>query len=196
MDERTLGAYTKGAAGFSQDWLSQPPPEDLYRLFDRFFRKGVPTADIGCGNGRDAAWLDANGYPCAGYEGSEALVAEARRLFPDLAFGHAVLPDLEAIPDDAFGNVVCETVIMHLPRAEIEPALANLTRILRRGGVLCLSWRVTPAVDIRDFLGRLYSAFEPELALAALGGYARLHFEDVAGASSGKRVCRFVGRRL
>ncbi|CAG4890996.1 class I SAM-dependent methyltransferase [Paraburkholderia saeva] len=42
------------------------------------------TADIGCGNGRDVAWMAANGYRVTGFDASPGLLAEARRLHPDL----------------------------------------------------------------------------------------------------------------
>ena len=34
--------------------------------------------DIGCGSGREVAWLNASGFPAAGFDASEGLLAEAR----------------------------------------------------------------------------------------------------------------------
>ncbi len=63
MDAKTLAAYDTRSAEFAQDWHAQPPPDDLHAAVQKYFRKG-PTADIGCGSGRDVAWLSANGFPC------------------------------------------------------------------------------------------------------------------------------------
>jgi 2-polyprenyl-3-methyl-5-hydroxy-6-metoxy-1,4-benzoquinol methylase len=178
----------------SRDWLEQAAPTDLYARFERFFRKGGETADIGCGNGRDAAWLAAHGYPVVGYDASAELLAEARRLFPGLAFAQAKLPRLAEIARQ-FDNVVCETVIMHLAQAEIAEAVRNLQRLLKPGGVLYLSWRVTERTDKRDADGRLYTAFDPAFVREQLTGCEVLLFEDVVSVSSGKRICRIVARK-
>ena len=60
-DQTTLAVYDRGAASFAEDWSTQPPPDDMYDILRRFFVPG-PTADIGCGAGRDTAWLDAHGF--------------------------------------------------------------------------------------------------------------------------------------
>ena len=71
MDLKTLSAYDTGAAGFAKEWHDQPPPADLHAIVQRFFRPG-PTADIGCGSGREVAWLAANGYAATGYDCSDS----------------------------------------------------------------------------------------------------------------------------
>ena len=93
MDPTTLAAYDAAAATFAQDWHGQPAPTDLHALIRRYFTPGR-TADIGCGSGREVAWLHANGYPAVGYDPSEGLLGEARARYPDLAFKSAALPEL------------------------------------------------------------------------------------------------------
>lgn len=194
MDTATLAAYDRAAAAFAQDWHDQPPPSDLHATVRRFFRPG-PTADIGSGSGRDAAWLDANGYPAIGFDASAALLAESRRRYPGLAVRQAALPDLAGVADGSFQNVLCETVIMHLPPALIAPSVARLLAILRPGGTLYLSWRVTAGGDRRDEHGRLYAAFDPALVHDALAGAAILLEEEVGSLSSGKLIRRIVASR-
>ncbi len=92
MDRATLSAYDREAATFADDWETQPAPADLHVVVRRFFNPG-PTADIGCGSGRDTAWLNDNGYPAQGYDASEGLLNEARRRHPHIPFQRAVLPD-------------------------------------------------------------------------------------------------------
>ena len=67
MDRATLAAYDAAASAYAQEWAAQPAPVDLHDLVKRFFRPGL-TADIGCGSGRDAACLAANGFPTVGYD--------------------------------------------------------------------------------------------------------------------------------
>ena len=84
---------------------------------------------------------------------------------------------------------------MHLSPSEIAPAVARLMAILRPGGVLYLSWRVTRDADQRDGHGRLYAAFEPAVVRDALGGAAVLTDGETVSASSGKAVHRVVVRK-
>jgi SAM-dependent methyltransferase len=194
MDHSTLAAYDADAAAFAEEWHEQPPPEDLHVLIRRFFQPGL-TADIGCGSGREVAWLDANGYPAIGYDASEGLLAQARARYPGLRFEAAALPELAGIADARFDNVLCETVIMHLGRDAIAPSVRRLMGILKPGGVLYLSWRVTDGADVRDTHGRLYTAFDKSLVLGQLSAAAIVLDEAVVSASSGKKIHRIVARK-
>jgi SAM-dependent methyltransferase len=194
VDRQTLGAYDAAAAAFADDWHAQPEPSDLHGLVRRFFRAGR-TADIGCGSGREVAFLASNGFDPIGYDASAALLAEARRRYPQLSFQTAALPELAGVPPDAFDNVLCETVIMHLPREAIEPSARQLSALLKSGGTLYLSWRVTKDTDQRDPHGRLYTAFDAELVRHALGGMVVLLDDEPVSASSGRTIHRIVARK-
>jgi SAM-dependent methyltransferase len=194
VDKETLAAYDAKAVGYAQDWHDQTPPSDLHALVKRFFVPGT-TADIGCGSGREVAWLSQAGYPTIGHDASAGLLDEARRRYPALDFRRATLPDLAGIADGSFENVLCETVIMHLERAAIAPSVRRLFAILKPGGTLYLSWRVTEGVDQRDAQGRLYAAFEADLVRSELPAGSLLLDEDLLSASSGKRIHRIVARR-
>jgi SAM-dependent methyltransferase len=194
MDDATLRAYDSGAAAFAQDWHEQPPPADLHAIARRFFRPGV-TADIGCGSGRDVAWLSANGFPAVGYDPSAGLLAQARARYPKLAFHSAALPALAGVADASFANVLCETVIMHLPQDDLAPSIGRLLAILAPGGTLYLSWRVTRGTDLRDGHGRLYGAFDADVVRGALGGAEVLLDEEAISESSGKVIRRLVARK-
>jgi SAM-dependent methyltransferase len=195
MDRQTLAAYDKDAAAFAKDWHEQPPPTDLHDIVKRFFVAGGITADIGCGSGREVAWLNASGYPAKGFDASEGLLAEARTRHPLLDFVHAELPELGEVAANTYDNALCETVIMHLDRADIAPSIRRMLDIVRPGGVLYLSWRVTEVENLRDKQGRLYAAFEPSLVLSELAAATTLLDEEVVSASSGKTIHRVVVRK-
>jgi SAM-dependent methyltransferase len=194
MDRTTLAAYDSAAAAFAEDWHRQPAPTDLHALVRRFFWPGR-TADIGCGSGREVAWLCDNGYPAAGYDPSEGLLRQARARYPHRRFESAALPELAGIREGAFDNVLCETVIMHLPPELVAPSVRRLMSILKPRGVLYLSWRVSEGSGQRDAQGRLYASFDKGLVLEALSGADILLDEAVMSASSGKRIHRIVVRR-
>ena len=195
MDRSTLAAYDKDAAAFARDWHEQPAPVDLHDIVKRFFIRSGVTADIGCGSGREVAWLNANGFPASGFDASEGLLAEARRRYPDFKFTRAELPDLAGVASASFDNVLCETVIMHLDHELIAPSVRRMFDILKPGGVFYLSWRVTEAADLRDGHGRLYVAFDTALVRDELTKAATLLDEEVVSASSGKKIHRLVVKK-
>jgi hypothetical protein len=112
-----------------------------------------------------------------------------------LSFRLASLPQLEGVEENSFTNVLCETVIMHLPVEQIGAAVKRILSTLIPGGILYLSWRVTHEADKRDDNGRLYSAFKADLVRDALGTAKILHDEEVTSASSGKTIHRIITRK-
>jgi SAM-dependent methyltransferase len=195
LDRPTLAAYDRDAAAFAKDWHEQPAPHDLHDIVKRCFKGGGTTADVGCGSGREVAWLNASGFPAVGFDASAGLLAEARARYPQFDFAHSELPELHGIAADTYDNVLCETVIMHLDRAQIAPSVRRLLDIVRPGGVLYLSWRVTGGADQRDKHRRLYAAFDASLVLGELSATTMLLNEEVVSASSGKKIYRIVVRK-
>jgi 2-polyprenyl-3-methyl-5-hydroxy-6-metoxy-1,4-benzoquinol methylase len=195
MDEQTIAVYDKAGAQFALEWSEQATPNDLYDALRHYFKHG-PTVDIGCGSGRDAAWLDANGYEVTGYDASEGILRQARALYPHLRFGIATLPDLSGLLPGSYENVLCETVIMHLHQDAIGTAVRTLLKLLRPSGTLYLSWRVTDVESVRDKSGRLYTAFEKQLVMNELGSddVVLLDKEELS-LSSGKKLHRLVLRK-
>jgi SAM-dependent methyltransferase len=165
----------------------------MYQLLKRYFRPGT-TVDIGCGSGRDVAWMRDNGFDASGYDGSEGLLREARITCPEAFFGMARLPELEGVPRGTFANVLCETVIMHLDPSEIGCAVRNLVSLLAPGGTMWLSWRVTPQANQRDDAGRLYASFDDRIVLDELSGTTTLLDREERSGSSGKVVRRLIVR--
>ena len=195
MDRQTLAAYDRDAAAFAKDWHEQPAPVDLHDVVNRFFIKGGATADIGCGSGREVAWLNANGFPAEGFDASDGLLAEARSRYPHLKFSNAELPDLPGIDANTYDNVLCETVIMHLDRALIAPSVRRMLDIAKPGGIFYLSWRVIAGADLRDGHARLYTAFDVSLVLAELSATTLLLDEEVTSASSAKTIHRLMAQK-
>jgi SAM-dependent methyltransferase len=194
MDTTTLNAYNKHCGAFAKEWDEQPAPTDLRAVVRQYFRPGL-TADVGCGSGRDAAWLSENGYPAIGFDPSEGLLKEARQRHPGVRFQRGALPDLAGAADGSFVNVLCETVIMHLDAEIIAPSVRRLTALLETGGILYLSWRVTEGADRRDEHGRLYAAFDSSLVVLALSTARIVLDEEKLSASSGKTVHRIVAQK-
>jgi SAM-dependent methyltransferase len=200
MDELTLGANEQGAA-CTDDWEDQSVPADMYALIDEFFCPG-PTADVGCGSGRDAAWLAAHGFQTTGYDPSPTLLAEARSRHPDVEFALAGLPELEGVPREHFANVLCDTGILQTPPDQVPDAVRTLLAVLAPEGTLYLSWRVAGEAAERAVeppgggaLGRLDSPLGADVVRAALAGATVLLDEEAASASSGTTIHRLIARK-
>jgi SAM-dependent methyltransferase len=185
MDQFTITTYDEHAQDFAAAQRDKTP-EALRRLLLAYFRPGGPTADIGCGSGRDTAWLAGQGFAALGYDASAGMLREARRAFPGLEFGLAALPDLAGVATGSYRNVLCSAVIMHLPQASLPAALAGLARILVPEGRLVLTYRGSQATAPREADGRLYSPIEAhELARhCASVGLRMLH--QTAAADGGR----------
>ncbi len=195
MDDETIQAYDSRSHFYASEWLNQPEPVEIYTSVQQYFHLGLPTADIGCGSGRDVDWLNRNGFPCVGFDASQGLLAEATARFSQYPFKYAHLPRLSEIPNTSFSNVLCETVIMHLSHEEHPLALESLLRILKPGGVLNLSWRhpLDPKF-LREADGRLYEIIAKnslEEIFHQQGANILKHLL-VKSASSGKYIERLI----
>lgn len=194
MDSRTVRAYDTDAEAYAREWEEdQASPDDLRAAVRDFFRPG-PTVDVGCGSGRDAAWLAAEGFDVVGVDAATGLVAEARRRHPEVRFEKDELPRLAGLGDRVFANVLCETVIMHLPEAQALDAVRRLVSLLAPSGALYLSWRAGEETDRRDTAGRLYAALRADEIRRALGRVEVVLDERRISASSGKVIHRIVAR--
>ena len=194
-DLATIRSYDERAAIFAKEWEEeQSMPVDLQAIVRRYFCPGR-TVDIGCGSGRDAAWLSDNGFAVVGVDPSHGLLAEATRRHVGVHFQPGALPELETLTEGSFVNVLCETVIMHLDAKLIPASVRKLVALLEPQGTLYLSWRVTKGSDVRDENRRLYSAFEPSLVMEGLSDATIELDEQKVSVSSRKTVHRIVARR-
>jgi SAM-dependent methyltransferase len=185
MDHRTIRTYDARAADYAAAQRGKTPAA-LYRLIERVFVPGAPTADIGCGSGRDTAWLVAHAFPAIGYDASPGMLAEARAAYPTLDLRQAALPDLAEIPGGAFTNVLCSAVLMHLPAEAIEEALAALCRIVAPGGRLLITYRASETGDPREPDGRLYTPIAADALAAACARHGLQVWQQTAEADGGR----------
>lgn len=95
--------------------------------------------DLGCGPGRDVEFLAELGCRAIGLDLSAGMLAEARRRLPqaDLIRADLRRPPLKSASID--GVWACAS-LLHLPRADMPAALAEIARLLRRpDGLLYLA---------------------------------------------------------
>jgi ribosomal protein S18 acetylase RimI-like enzyme/ubiquinone/menaquinone biosynthesis C-methylase UbiE len=94
--------------------------------------------DLGCGPGHVAAHLRGRGVDVVGFDLSAAMVAEARRLHPEITFEVADFADLPTVEPRPAAMVAFYSLI-HLPPAAIPPVLVYWRSRLAPGGLLLVA---------------------------------------------------------
>lgn len=126
------------------DALERSPVERaVLGLFCELVREagvGREVGDVGCGTGRLAPWLSAQGLAPHGVDLSPRMVEVARREQPGVPFEVA---DVRALPfaDASLAGVVCWYSLMYLPPADRPVAFAELARVVHPGGYLATGFK-------------------------------------------------------
>jgi 8-oxo-dGTP pyrophosphatase MutT (NUDIX family) len=169
--QQTTQTYNETAAEFAAKFCET----DLSAQLDRFcthLRPGAPVLDLGCGPGRDLLSLAERGFWAVGLDRSAGMLCEA------MARGakNLVQADARALPFVAgtLDGVWACASLLHVPKAELLPALTEIRRALGHGH-LCLilkagegeSWREDGRGQRRFFA--YYHPAEVELALERAG---------------------------
>ncbi|QFZ19508.1 methyltransferase domain-containing protein [Saccharothrix syringae] len=105
------------------------------------FGGGRDLLDVGCGTGRDAAWLARNGYRASGVDSSERMVAHVREHHPEVAVS---VGDMRAFAlDRRFDVVTClDSAMLYChTNADLAAFLGRCRAHLRPGGLLVAEMR-------------------------------------------------------
>jgi SAM-dependent methyltransferase len=177
MDRRTLSYYDGNATEAAKRYESA----DASRIHGNLlgaFTPGSRLLELGCGSGRDAAFLLSRGYEVVAVDASSGMIAEAVRLHPELK-GRLTchgLPDPLPFNDGSFDGTFAVALLMHLSREDIAPSLREVARVIRPGGRFLFSipnLRKDPIESERDPLGRLFTTLAPGdwIVLAGENGF-------------------------
>ena len=112
--------------------------------------------EIGCGSGRDAAFLLSKGFDITAIDGSRPMLDEAAKRHPELTdrLHQHKMPAALPFPDGNFDAVVSNAMLMHLNKHDIERAISETCRVLKKGGLFYFSVStVRPEVDSSDHDG-------------------------------------------
>jgi SAM-dependent methyltransferase len=113
-------------------------------LLDRFAEKvrGIgPVYELGCGPGHVARYLHERGVDVSGIDLSPAMVEQAQRLHPDIAFRRGDMLALD-VPEGALAGVVSFYAIVHLAPEALPEAFGEIRRVLRPEGTVLLAFHV------------------------------------------------------
>ena len=133
---KTLSYYENNAKDLSQRYESAKM-DNIHALLLNTFPSKTYLMEIGCGSGRDASFMQQNGYDVLATDGSKEMITEAKRAHSELAdnFKMIQLPaDLLALKENSFDGVYSIATLMHLGKEEIEQSIASVAKILKSGG--------------------------------------------------------------
>ncbi|MBI4882964.1 MAG: class I SAM-dependent methyltransferase [Actinobacteria bacterium] len=177
-----LGEYRLMADVEHSHWWYDSTRKLLQQILGNDARRGGRFLDVGAGTGATGAWLAEHGDLVASDFLPLALELNRER-HPALGF---VVADATKLPfaTASFDVVLCVTVLCHQSISDPQVAVAELARVLRPGGVLCL-WepgvrRLRRAHDRVTHSTRRFSRGD----LSALLGSAGLAVERSSGAYS------------
>lgn len=173
--DQTRTAYDQIAARYAQ--VNAAMPTELATAAARFRQLVGPEArilDLGCGAGRDTAWLQCLNLNVIGVDYSSGMLAHALVQ----ADGPLLLMDMRhlGLRGRQFQGVWCCASLLHLPKSEARYALAEMRRVLVPGGVLFLSvqqgvgevWERCSYADAERFFSR-YEQGEMAVLLSRCG---------------------------
>jgi ubiquinone/menaquinone biosynthesis C-methylase UbiE len=185
--KRSWEAYDRIAPKYAEVNAAMPPQlAAAARRFLSLVGLGSLVLDVGCGAGRDAAYLESLGLAVVGLDLSSAMLTQARARRCDLL----VLQDMCHLgaPAARFRGLWCCASLLHLPKSQVSQALVEMHRVLVSGGVLFLSlqegtgegWEPCSYAEVERFFAR-YEVREIT-TLLALHGFRVLHSATNEGA--------------
>ncbi len=101
---------------------------------------GALVADVGCGPGRAAAFLAAQGLEVVGVDVSPVMLAAARSAHPEIRFEEGRLDGLP-IPEGSLAGVVCWYSIIYTPPGHLDEVFAEVARVLTPGGHVMVAFQ-------------------------------------------------------
>ena len=156
MKENTLSHYEK----FAPEISARYEKIDFSRVQNELLKVLPGKTSVlegGCGSGRDSAFLLSRGIDVTALDGSWAMLADAKRLHPELdgRLLHHRLPEPLPFSDEVFDAVYSIAVLMHLQKSEVagviiganREELPNPWRIERGGFTVLETAVVAPAAS-------------------------------------------------
>jgi len=175
------------------DVLDLPFERSRYRALRplMFQNLGGRLLDAGVGTGRNCAFYPTHAT-VTGIDISPAMLARAARRCPALAAGGRLLQmDVTRLqfPAGAFDGAVATFLFCVLPDTLQEPALRELGRVVKPGGVIRLLEYVRPRTTLRRIVSRLW---QPWIAWAYGASFDRNTEQHAAPAGLDVVESRYV----
>lgn len=147
----TTADYDAHAAEFCANTAAVDMSE-LYAPFRNEISAGDRILDAGCGSGRDSWAFLQKGYPVVSIDASPEMVSATTKLTGQ----SAILMRFDELDfDSEFDGIWACASLLHIARQDLQEILDRLTKALKPGGVLYLSFKHGDAERVEN--GRFFN---------------------------------------
>lgn len=134
---KTIESYEKIAESYNQRWYNSDSIKDVLNSFINELT-GCRVLDIGCGPGRDAKYLTERGFDVTGIDLTDSFLEIASQNVPTARFVKMDMRFLD-FPADYYDGIWACASFLHIPYNESKKTLRGFYRVLKEGGIICLS---------------------------------------------------------
>jgi SAM-dependent methyltransferase len=206
MDVRD--SYDSAAKAYAEhlatELVHKPLDRHLLNRFAEEARGRGLVADLGCGPGHVARYLQEQGVTVAGIDLSPEMVRVATGLHPGLELRVGDMNRLD-LPDASLAGIVAFYAIVHFRPAELSTVFQEVHRVLMPGGLALLSFHVgDEVVHVDDLFGspvsldfrfHIPSAVIEALRCAQLAVIEHVEREPYEGVEYPSRRCYLLARK-
>ncbi|MDY6895074.1 MAG: class I SAM-dependent methyltransferase [Thermotogota bacterium] len=161
MDNSTIHYYNLAATSLIGRYESAEMAETHDSLL-RHIPRGTRVLEIGCGSGRDAAFLFSEGYDVTAIDPSSKMIEATLRQHPELGgrvhCSGLPLPQGHSLLSRVFDAAIAIAVVMHMSDADLIESAVQVRNVLSLKGVFIVSssFGRKEVNEARDSNGRLY----------------------------------------
>ena len=127
--------YQKNAESLAHRYESAGV-EEMQALLKSCFEPGAKLLEIGCGSGRDAAFMKASGFDVTAVDGSEKMIASAVKFHPELSGRLYTIHLPQGLSErlGRFDGLFSIATLMHLTREAIGAVFEKAGRLVNEKG--------------------------------------------------------------
>lgn len=124
---------------------------NIYEEFEKYLNKGAHILDLGCGSGRTYTYFHEKGYNYTGIDFSEKMKERAYDIHGEFPY---IVDDIANVKryfaDKSVDAIFAVYSLFHLPKENFERAVADVSAILKQGGVFLFSYQLGSGEDFVD----------------------------------------------
>lgn len=143
--------------------------DEFYQDFLVELPKGSSILDFGCGSGRDAKKFHELGYNVEPVDGSKSLCEYAKK-YTKLPVKQMLFEELDA--DEKYDGIWACCSVMHVEKESFPKILRKMSRALKPGGVMYISFKVGLDHIVRE--GKYYNLMTKQEMLKLLENFPEL----------------------